>query len=288
VTAFLDGAITRDEYALRRGRIAEGVAEGSRRLEAVEKALGGAGKTLPAADEVKGLAGLWRAKLLGAVPGDTRDAVEFLVAELVPVRVRFGRYTAGIRWTALGAALRAWSEPWVTTNLPPADGGVVFYWQGESSERRLSAAAPRRGAWKADVLRRAADAALHRLPERDRRIVSLYCGLEDGDPRSWREIGELFGIARRRVGEILDRAVEQIAGPGTAELVGRTTASCVVCGAQVRVRPWDARRFAVHLCGDACLEVFRRRRRREQRLGRSRPGAAGSGEAVRTRRVDGI
>ncbi len=52
--------------------------------------------------------------------------------------------------------------------------------------------------------------ALSDLPERERRVLELRFGLEDDQPRTLREIGEILGLSRERVRQIEMRALNQL------------------------------------------------------------------------------
>lgn len=62
--------------------------------------------------------------------------------------------------------------------------------------------------------------ALRDVEDRDRRVVELRYGLEDGRPHSRAEIGRLLGISRERVRQLESRALDRLsahagASPGT-------------------------------------------------------------------------
>jgi RNA polymerase primary sigma factor len=48
------------------------------------------------------------------------------------------------------------------------------------------------------------------LPPRDRKILTLYFGLEDGKPRTLEEIGKELGISRERVRQLKERALKTL------------------------------------------------------------------------------
>jgi RNA polymerase primary sigma factor len=50
-------------------------------------------------------------------------------------------------------------------------------------------------------------AALDRLPDRERRIVILYYGLDGQQPRTLAETGRVLGISRERARQIAGRAL---------------------------------------------------------------------------------
>ena len=56
-------------------------------------------------------------------------------------------------------------------------------------------------------------AALLELPERERRVLQLRFGLEDGKQRTLEEVGQTFGITRERTRQIEAEAMQQLRGP---------------------------------------------------------------------------
>src|SRR5690606_5671922 len=48
------------------------------------------------------------------------------------------------------------------------------------------------------------------LTERERRILYLYYGLDDGEERTLEEIGSLLGVTRERIRQIRNRAFEKL------------------------------------------------------------------------------
>jgi RNA polymerase primary sigma factor len=52
--------------------------------------------------------------------------------------------------------------------------------------------------------------ALADLPERERQVLALRFGLEDDQPKTLREIGEILGLSRERVRQIESRALNQL------------------------------------------------------------------------------
>jgi RNA polymerase primary sigma factor len=62
-------------------------------------------------------------------------------------------------------------------------------------------------ALEAESRREALLRALERLPERDRRILILYYGLETGEPATLSEIAQMLGVTRERIRQLRDRAL---------------------------------------------------------------------------------
>ena len=48
------------------------------------------------------------------------------------------------------------------------------------------------------------------LTERERKILYLYYGLDDGEDRTLEEIGSLLGVTRERIRQIRNRAFEKL------------------------------------------------------------------------------
>ena len=48
------------------------------------------------------------------------------------------------------------------------------------------------------------------LTERERKILYLYYGFDDGEERSLEEIGALLGVKRERIRQIRNRALEKL------------------------------------------------------------------------------
>lgn len=69
------------------------------------------------------------------------------------------------------------------------------------------------------LLDKAMDQALQGLTEREREIVRLKFGLDDGQARTLEEIGGLFNISRERVRQIEHKALEKLRQPGLSSLL---------------------------------------------------------------------
>ncbi len=54
---------------------------------------------------------------------------------------------------------------------------------------------------------------IEELPEREREIIKLYYGLDDGIERSLDDVGQHFGITRERVRQILQKALKKLRSP---------------------------------------------------------------------------
>jgi RNA polymerase primary sigma factor len=53
-------------------------------------------------------------------------------------------------------------------------------------------------------------AALDQLPARDAKVIRLYFGLDDDEPRTLEQIGRLLGVTRERVRQLRDRALKTL------------------------------------------------------------------------------
>lgn len=60
------------------------------------------------------------------------------------------------------------------------------------------------------ALRRTVDEALTSLKERESKIIRLYFGLDDQDPMTLEEIGDIMGITRERVRQIKEKALARL------------------------------------------------------------------------------
>jgi RNA polymerase primary sigma factor len=60
------------------------------------------------------------------------------------------------------------------------------------------------------MLKEQIDGVLRTLSPREREILSLRFGLEDGRPRTLEQVGERFGLTRERIRQIERRALSQL------------------------------------------------------------------------------
>ncbi|MGX2997346.1 sigma-70 family RNA polymerase sigma factor [Streptomyces sp. JNUCC 64] len=67
------------------------------------------------------------------------------------------------------------------------------------------------------LLREHLDAVLSTLGERERKVVQLRYGLEDGRPRTLEEIGRLFGVTRERIRQIESKTLGKLRDHALAE-----------------------------------------------------------------------
>ena len=68
------------------------------------------------------------------------------------------------------------------------------------------------------LLREKIDATLSMLPDRERRVIMLRFGLEDGRPRTLEEVGSTFGVTRERIRQIETKALVKLRRPGPSAL----------------------------------------------------------------------
>jgi RNA polymerase primary sigma factor len=66
---------------------------------------------------------------------------------------------------------------------------------------------------EAHVLREQIADVLARLPERERRIIQLRYGLDDGHARTLEEVGKEFGITRERIRQIESKVLRKLRHP---------------------------------------------------------------------------
>ncbi len=63
------------------------------------------------------------------------------------------------------------------------------------------------------ILREQIDGVLARLPERERKIIQLRYGLNDGRYRTLEEVGREFGITRERIRQIESKVLRKLRHP---------------------------------------------------------------------------
>ncbi len=67
------------------------------------------------------------------------------------------------------------------------------------------------------LLRQHLEAVLSTLGERERKVVQLRYGLDDGRPRTLEEIGRIFGVTRERIRQIESRTLDKLRDHAYAE-----------------------------------------------------------------------
>ncbi len=75
------------------------------------------------------------------------------------------------------------------------------------------------GGVESDSRREAISRALEVLPPRDRRVLTLYFGLEGGRPMTLQEIARELGVTRERVRQLRDRALKRLRESDTADVL---------------------------------------------------------------------
>jgi len=68
---------------------------------------------------------------------------------------------------------------------------------------------PMDGVFKSD-LNEAIEAMLSTIKEREARILRFYFGLDNTEPMTLEEIGDIFGVTRERVRQIKEKAIKQL------------------------------------------------------------------------------
>ncbi|MCC6626162.1 MAG: sigma-70 family RNA polymerase sigma factor [Chloroflexi bacterium] len=68
------------------------------------------------------------------------------------------------------------------------------------------------------LLRRQLDLALRQLDERERQVLRMRYGLEDGHDHTLEEVGQRFALTRERIRQIEMRALERLRGSGLLSL----------------------------------------------------------------------
>ena len=64
-----------------------------------------------------------------------------------------------------------------------------------------------------NLLQEHLEAALRTLTERERQVLRLRFGLEDGEPRTLEEVGKSFQVTRERVRQIESKALRKLRHP---------------------------------------------------------------------------
>src|SRR5437868_1144686 len=75
------------------------------------------------------------------------------------------------------------------------------------------------GGIESDSRREAIARALDVLPPRDRRVLTLYFGLEGNRPMTLQEIARELGVTRERVRQLRDRALKRLRESDTADVL---------------------------------------------------------------------
>jgi len=57
---------------------------------------------------------------------------------------------------------------------------------------------------------------LNRLTPREARILRLRYGLQDGESRTLKEVGQMFGLSRERIRQLEKEALRKLRQPGLA------------------------------------------------------------------------
>jgi RNA polymerase primary sigma factor len=75
------------------------------------------------------------------------------------------------------------------------------------------------GGVESDSRREAITRALEVLAPRDRRVLTLYFGLEGSRPMTLQEIARELGVTRERVRQLRDRALKRLREADTADVL---------------------------------------------------------------------
>ncbi len=89
---------------------------------------------------------------------------------------------------------------------------------GDEEDTSMADFIPDGGAAPVDLAARkllvaAVEDVLHELPEREREVVRLRFGLEDGRPRTLEEVGKQFGVTRERIRQIESKTLAKLRHP---------------------------------------------------------------------------
>src|ERR1043166_7277361 len=144
--------------------------------------------------------------------------------ELLPPRVSREAYeeeTAAVPYLALDGRrglvallqpTRSLDEPAISGEPGRTLGETLVLDRGEDDD-----ALP--GAIESDSRREAIARALEVLSPRDRRVLTLYFGLEGGRPMTLQEIARELGVTRERVRQLRDRALKRLREKDTADVL---------------------------------------------------------------------
>jgi hypothetical protein len=88
--------------------------------------------------------------------------------------------------------------------------------RGDTWRARVRGAARRRGRPHLEALQRLDRRTFARLPALERAAVRAYYGLDGGQPRTHKEIGQTLRISHDRVGPLVERAVARLLASGSA------------------------------------------------------------------------
>ena len=69
------------------------------------------------------------------------------------------------------------------------------------------------------MLRKAIDQVLSTLTERERKVLILRFGLDDGNPKTLEAVGEIFGVTRERIRQIEAKAIRKIKYPARRQML---------------------------------------------------------------------
>ena len=64
------------------------------------------------------------------------------------------------------------------------------------------------------MLREQLEQVLDGLADRERKVIKLRFGLEDGHPRTLEEVGREFGVTRERIRQIESKTLAKLRHPG--------------------------------------------------------------------------
>ncbi len=78
------------------------------------------------------------------------------------------------------------------------------------------------------MLREHIDALLGDLKERERQVIILRFGLEDGHPRTLEEVGKAFNVTRERIRQIEAKALRKLRNPVRANGFAISCKSCII------------------------------------------------------------
>lgn len=101
------------------------------------------------------------------------------------------------------------SQQPISIHTPIGDDGDTYFGDFIEDKKAISPA----NATVYSMLREELVQAMHSLTEREKKILSLRFGLEDGTPKTLEEVGNIFKVTRERIRQIEAKALKKLRHP---------------------------------------------------------------------------
>jgi len=101
------------------------------------------------------------------------------------------------------------SQQPISIHTPIGDDGDTYFGDFIEDKKTVSPA----NATVYSMLREELTQAMESLTERERKILSLRFGLEDGTPKTLEEVGNIFKVTRERIRQIEAKALKKLRHP---------------------------------------------------------------------------